>query len=160
MGVMFFCFSKAQGEELKLGSPAPEFVAPASNGSQVRLSEWLNRAPIVLYFYPKDDTPGCTKEACSIRDNFNAFRDLKATIFGINYDAISSHKKFIERYHLPFLLLTDLDHSIGKAYGAGGLLSVSRQTFIIDKHGTLVYINRSVNPATQSLELQNALAQL
>ncbi len=153
-------FSRALAENLKVGSPAPDFTAPASDGSRVRLSEWFNRAPIVLYFYPKDDTPGCTKEACSLRDNFAAFHDLKATLFGVSYDTVKSHQKFIQKYHLPFLLLSDLDHSIAKTYGASGLFVASRQTFVIDKRGTIVFINRFVNPATHSLELHNLLAQM
>jgi peroxiredoxin Q/BCP len=159
LGLAFLSRS-LRAEDLKVGSAAPDFTAPASDGSRVHLSEWLNRAPIVLYFYPKDDTPGCTKEACNIRDNFTGFRDLKATVFGISYDSISSHKKFVQKYHLPFLLLTDLDHSIAKSYGAGGLLTASRQTFVINKNGTIVYLNRFVEPANHSLELQNVLAQL
>ncbi len=157
---MLMFFSKAQADELKVGSPAPDFNAPASDGSRVHLREWQDHAPIVLYFYPKDDTPGCTKEACGIRDDFAAFRNLKATVFGISYDSIKSHQKFIQKYYLPFVLLSDLDHSISKAYGASGLLYASRQTFVIDKRGNIVYINRSVNPKTHSIELQNVLAQL
>ncbi|MFA5976279.1 MAG: peroxiredoxin [Elusimicrobiota bacterium] len=160
LGVVLMVFSKAGAAELKVGSLAPEFTAPASDGSQVHLEEWLNRAPIVLYFYPKDDTPGCTKEACGLRDDFAAFRTLKATVFGISFDSIESHRKFIEKYRLPFLLLSDTDKSIAKAYGAGGLLFASRQSFIIDKAGRLVYINRSVTPATHSAELQAVLSQL
>jgi peroxiredoxin Q/BCP len=160
LGVMFMFFSKAHADGLKIGSPAPDFSAPASDGSRVHLLESLNKAPIILYFYPKDDTPGCTKEACGIRDNFAAFHDLKATVYGISYDSIASHQKFIQKYHLPFILLSDLDHSISKSYGADGLFVAKRQTFVIDKRGVLIYINRSVNPATHSVELQNTLAQL
>jgi len=158
--VLFVCFSNVQADGLKIGSPAPDFTAPASDGSQVHLAQWLDRAPIVIFFYPKDDIPDSAQEACNFRDNFTGFRDMKVTVFGVSYDSISSHKKFIMKYHLPFLLLSDLYHSIAKDYDAGGLLSPSQYTFIIDKHGTIVYINRSVNPVTQSLELQNALAQL
>ena len=114
----------------------------------------------MLYFYPKDDTPGCTKEACSLRDNFSAFRDLKATVYGISYDSVKSHQEFIQKYKLPFVLLSDLDHSIAKAYGADGLFVAKRQSFVIDKKGVIVYINRSVNPTTHSREIQNVLAQL
>src|SRR5690242_20127874 len=105
IGVAMALFSKSQAADLVVGAPAPDFTAPASDGSQVHLKDWLDRAPIVLYFYPKDDTPGCTKEACGLRDNFTAFRNLHATVFGISYDSVESHKKFIEKYHLPFVLL-------------------------------------------------------
>jgi peroxiredoxin Q/BCP len=160
LGVLVMLFSKAQANELKVGSPAPDFTAPASDGSKVHLTEWLDRAPIVLYFYPKDDTPGCTKEACGIRDNFAAFSNLKVTVFGISYDSVKSHQKFIEKYRLPFLLLSDLDHNIAKAYGAGGIFVASRQTFVIDRRGVIIYVNRSVNPSSHSVELQNFISQL
>jgi len=157
---MLVCFSNVRADGLKIGSPAPDFTAPASDGSQVHLAQWLDRAPIVIFFYHKDDGPSSVQEVCDFRDNFTGFRDMKVTVFGMSYDSISSHKKFIAKYHLPFLLLTDLFQSIAKDYGAGGLLSASQQTFVIDKHGTIVYMKRFINPATQSLELQNALAQL
>ncbi len=160
LGVMMLFFSKGRAEELKVGSPAPDFNALASDGKRVHLTDELSKAPIILYFYPKDDTPGCTKEACGLRDNFAAFHDLKATIYGISYDSIDSHKKFIQKYYLPFVLLTDIDHSISKAYGADGLFVAKRQTFVIDKKGMIVYIDRSVNPSRHSLELRNFLAQL
>lgn len=158
--VMFLCLSSVYADQLKVGSPAPDFWAPASDGSKVKLSEWLNRAPIVLFFYPKDDNSVSIPEVCDLRDNFSGFRDLKVSVFGVSYDSISSHQQFVRKYHLPFPLLSDLYHSIANSFGAGGLISPSQQTFIIDKHGTIVYINRDVNPATQSIELQNALAQL
>jgi peroxiredoxin Q/BCP len=160
LGILLLFFAKARADGLKVGSVAPDFTAKASDGSQVHLLAILDRAPIVLYFYPKDDTPGCTKEACGIRDNFTAYRDLKATVLGVSYDTVQSHREFIQKYHLPFLLLSDWDHAVAKAYGADGLFAAKRQTFVIDKRGTIVYVNRFVNPATQSIELQNLLAQL
>ena len=152
LGIFPLFFARAWADGLKVGSAAPDFTARASDGSQVHLFAMLDRAPIVLYFYPMDDTPGCTKEACSLRDNFSAFRDLKATVLGVSYDSVESHRKFIQKYYLPFLLLSDPDHAVAKAYGANGLFVAKRQTFVIDKHGMIVYVNRSVNPATQSLE--------
>jgi len=160
LGILFLFFGKARADGLKVGSPAPDFTALASDGSRAHLFAMLDRAPIVLYFYPKDDTPGCTREACGIRDNFRAFHDLKATILGVSYDSVPSHQKFIQKYHLPFLLLSDMDHAVAKAYGADGLFAAKRQTFVIDKRGAILYLNRSVNPATQAVELQNVLAQL
>lgn len=160
LGFLFLLFAKARADGLKVGSVAPDFTALASDSKQMHLYAILDRAPIVLYFYPKDDSPGCTKEACSLRDNFSAFHDLKATILGVSYDSVKSHKEFIQKYHLPFLLLSDSTHTVAKAYGADGLFAAKRQTFVIDKTGSIVYINRFVNPATQSLELQNLLAQL
>ncbi len=152
--------SKAKAADLKVGDAAPLFTAASSDGTQVTLKSLIGQGPIVLYFYPKDDTPGCTKEACGLRDDFAAFRKLSVTVFGISYDTIESHKKFIEKYHLPFALLSDRDRSIAKAYGADGLLFPKRMTFVIDKAGKIAWINPKVSPATHSAELQSALRSL
>jgi thioredoxin-dependent peroxiredoxin len=146
--------------ELKVGQEAPDFTAPASNGTDVHLKTEIGKAPIVLYFYPKDDTPGCTKEACSIRDNFAAFRNLNATIYGISYDSIESHKKFIEKYKLPFVLISDKDHVIAKSYGADGMIVAKRMSFVVDKSGKIAWINPSVDPSKHSQELQDVLQKL
>src|SRR3981189_1765287 len=136
-GVLMLGFGKVQAEALKVGDPAPNFTAAASDGSQIELKSVTGKAPIVLYFYPKDDTPGCTKEACSLRDDFAAFRKLKATVYGISYDGVDAHKKFVEKYPLPFLLLSDADKKIAKLYGADGMLFAKRMTFVIDKTGKI-----------------------
>ena len=146
--------------ELKVGDPAPDFTAQTSAGTTVHLKEVIGPAPIVLYFYPKDDTPGCTTEACSLRDNFAAFRKLNATVYGVSYDSVASHQKFVEKFKLPFLLISDTDKSIAKAYGADGMLFAKRMTFVIDKTGKIAWINPSVNPSTHSAELEKVLAQL
>src|SRR6185437_2922700 len=147
-GVLMFGLGSAKAAELKVGQPAPDFTAASSDGSQVHLQSLIGPEPIVLYFYPKDDTPGCTKEACGLRDDFGAFRQLQAKVFGISYDSIASHRKFIEKYKLPFQLLSDSDHAIAKLYGADGALFAKRMTFVIDRSGRIAWINRSVNPAT------------
>ncbi len=152
--------ASAANAAVKVGDAAPDFTAMSSAGTPVHLKEVIGKAPIVLYFYPKDDTPGCTKEACSLRDNFAAFRKLNATVFGISYDSVESHKKFIEKYHLPFLLIADTDKAIAKAYGADGMLFPKRMTFVIDKSGTIAWINPAVNPSTHSAELEKVIAQL
>lgn len=146
--------------ELIVGDAAPLFTAASSDGTQVDLKALIGKGPIVLYFYPKDDTPGCTKEACGLRDDFAAFRKLTATVFGISYDSIESHKKFIEKYKLPFALLSDRDKSIAKMYGADGLLAPKRMTFVINNAGKLAYINPKVSPATHSAEIQKVLSSL
>ena len=120
----------------------------------------IGKGPIVLYFYPKDDTPGCTKEACGIRDEFSEFRKLDATVFGISYDSIESHKKFIEKFKLPFALLSDSTKSIAKAYGANGLLMPKRQTFIVDRAGRIAWIQRDVSPAGHANELKEVIAKI
>ena len=145
---------------VKVGDPAPDFTAMSSAGTSIHLHEQIGQAPIVLYFYPKDDTPGCTKEACSLRDNFAAFRKLNATVYGISYDSVESHKEFVTKYKLPFLLLSDKDKTIAKAYGADGLLFAKRMTFVIDKAGKIAWINPAVNPSTHSAELEKVLAGL
>ncbi len=155
-----FGFGKANAADLKVGSPAPDFTLAASDGSQVHLKDWLSKAPIVLYFYPKDDTPGCTKEACGLRDDWAAFRHLNATVFGVSYDSVESHRKFIEKYKLPFLLLADTEKAVAKAYGADGLLFPKRMTFVISKEGKIIYVDPSVSPSTHSKQLQDVLAGL
>jgi peroxiredoxin Q/BCP len=145
---------------LKVGDPAPDFTAASSDGSQVHLQELIGQAPIVLYFYPKDDTPGCTKEACGIRDQFAAFRKLNTLVFGISYDSVESHRDFIKKYTLPFALLSDSGKEVAKRYGANGLLFAKRMTFVIDKTGKIAWINSSVNPTTHTAELEAVLSKL
>jgi len=145
---------------LKAGDKAPDVSAPLSDGTTFKLSAWLDRAPLVLYFYPKDNTPGCTKEACSLRDDFPRFKDLKATVIGISYDGVASHRKFIKKYSLPFLLASDTDKEVAKAFGVDGLIVAHRATFVIGKDGSILYVNPSVDPKTHSQELQAFLAKL
>jgi thioredoxin-dependent peroxiredoxin len=160
MGGLMMIFGKANATELKVGDAAPDFTAASSAGGQVHLKDEIGKAPIVLYFYPKDDTPGCTKEACGIRDNFAAFRKLNATVYGISYDTVESHQEFAKKFNLPFALLSDHDKKIAKLYGADGLLFAKRMTFVIDKTGKIAWMNPSVNPSTHSAELQAVLEKL
>src|SRR6478672_4717328 len=102
---------------LPAGSPAPDVAAPNQDGKLVKLSE-LKGKPVLLYFYPKDDTPGCTKEACSLRDDYSRFQKAGAVILGVSRQDAESHKAFRAKYHLPFDLLTDKDGSFAKAFGA------------------------------------------
>ena len=149
-------------ELLKVGDPAPDFSAWASDGTTVHLKDFLGQGPIVLYFYPKDDTPGCTKEACSLRDTFAEFKGLSATVFGVSFDSVASHQKFAAKYQLPFLLLADTDKQIAQAYGVAGRYSLwtARVTFVIDAQGKIARVFPQVSPATHSAELQRALADL
>jgi peroxiredoxin Q/BCP len=150
------------GEIPKVGDAAPDFSAPASDGTTVHLKDFVGKGNIVLYFYPKDDTPGCTKEACGIRDSITDLEGLNAIVFGVSFDSIESHKKFIAKYHLPFVLLSDSDKKIAMAYGAATEASpvATRMTFIIDKAGKIAYVNPKVNPAQNAAELRAALAAL
>ena len=148
----------------KVGDKAPDFSVAASNGTTVRLKDYVGKGNIVLYFYPKDDTPGCTKEACGIRDTFEEFKGLNAIVFGVSFDSVESHKQFIAKYKLPFVLLADTDKKAAKAYGVADDASsvASRVTFVIDKQGKIAYVNPKVNPATNSAELRtflNGMAQ-
>jgi len=150
----------AANAAVKVGDVAPDFTAASSAGTQIHLKDEIGKTPIVLYFYPKDDTPGCTAEACSLRDNFAAFRKLNATVYGVSYDSVESHQAFVEKYKLPFLLLSDSDKSIAKLYGSDGMLFAKRMTFVIDRGGKIAWFNPSVNPATHSAELEKVLAGL
>jgi|YelNatPaOPRAMG01_1025707.scaffolds.fasta_scaffold04332_15 peroxiredoxin Q/BCP len=146
----------------KVGDAAPDFTATASDGSTVRLKDYLGKSNVVLYFYPKDDTPGCTKEACGVRDDYAEFAKLNAVVFGVSYDSVESHKKFTAKYNLPFLLLADTDRKIAEAYGAGSkLLPVAKRvTFVIDRQGKIAYVNPKVSPAAHSAEIRDVLAKL
>lgn len=129
---------------LTIGEAAPDFELPASNGEKVKLSNFKGKN-VVLYFYPKDMTPGCTTEACDFRDYHDEFSKLNAVILGISTDSLDKHKKFIEKYDLPFLLLADEDHQVCELYGVWKLkknfgkeyMGIERSTFVIDQQGRL-----------------------
>jgi thioredoxin-dependent peroxiredoxin len=146
----------------KVGDNAPEFSVAASNGTTVHLKDYIGKGNIVLYFYPKDDTPGCTKEACGIRDTFDEFKGLNAIVFGVSFDSVESHKKFIEKYKLPFVLLADTNKKVAIEYGVATVSSpvAERITFIIDKGGKIAFVHPKVNPATHAAEIREALAGL
>ncbi|HUI07310.1 MAG TPA: peroxiredoxin [Verrucomicrobiae bacterium] len=146
----------------KVGDIAPDFSVTASDGTTVHLKDYLGKGNIVLYFYPKDDTPGCTREACGIRDTFDDFKGLNAIVFGVSFDSVESHKKFIAKYKLPFVLLADTDKTVARAYGVATDSSrvASRVTFVIDKQGKIAYVNPKVNPATNAAELRTVLNRM
>ncbi|WP_430788105.1 thioredoxin-dependent thiol peroxidase [Virgibacillus flavescens] len=129
---------------VETGEKAPAFTLPNQEGENVSLSDF-NGKHVVLYFYPKDMTPGCTTEACDFRDNYTNFQDLDAVIIGVSPDPISRHQKFIDKHELPFLLLADEDHQLAEEYGVWKLkknfgkeyYGIERSTFIIDKDGIL-----------------------
>ncbi|MBI4358556.1 MAG: thioredoxin-dependent thiol peroxidase [Candidatus Omnitrophica bacterium] len=124
---------------LKEGDKAPGFTLPSSDGGKVSLSDFMGRKHLVLYFYPKDDTPGCTKEACNFRDLRKKFQGINAEIYGVSFDSINSHEKFITKYKLPFPLLSDDDKTVAKKYGVykeksfmgRRFMGIERTTFII-----------------------------
>ena len=140
------------------GKPAPDFELLTDEGERVKLSDFKGR-PVVLYFYPRDDTPGCTKQACGIRDAYDAFRDRGAVVLGVSADTQSSHVKFKTKYELPFTLLADPERLTGEAYGVNreGSRTFERSTFVIDADGNVTKILRRVNPETHAEQVLEAL---
>ncbi|MFS0906024.1 thioredoxin-dependent thiol peroxidase [Priestia aryabhattai] len=134
-----------------VGEKAPDFVLMSTNGEQVSLASMKGKN-VVLYFYPKDMTPGCTTEACDFRDQHENFEELDAVILGVSPDPIDKHHKFIDKHGLPFLLLADEDHSVAEEYGVWKLkknfgkeyMGIERSTFIVNKEGILVKEYRKV----------------
>lgn len=147
----------------KEGSAAPAFSSTDANGSVVRLKD-LRGQKVALYFYPKDDTPGCTKEACSFRDSFSEFKKRGITVLGVSPDSEASHKKFAAKYKLPFTLVADKDHVIADAYGVYGekkfmgrtYMGVNRTTFLIDEKGKIKKIFEKVKPDEHAKEVLDA----
>lgn len=150
----------------KEGSVAPNFAAKDANGETVRLKD-LRGQKVVLYFYPKDDTPGCTKEACSFRDAFADFKKRHIKVLGVSIDSEASHKKFAAKYKLPFTLVADPDHSIADAYGVYGekkfmgrtYLGVKRITFLIDEKGKVKKVFEKVKPEEHARDVLEAFEQ-
>jgi peroxiredoxin Q/BCP len=132
-------FNEVQVTQLQPGDAAPDFTLPASDGKLVSLSDFQGRSEVVLFFYPKDNTPGCTREACSFRDNYAAFRDASAEVIGISSDSGESHQQFAQRFRLPFVLLSDHDGTVRARYGVAKTLGIlpGRATFLIDRKGII-----------------------
>jgi len=145
---------------LKIGSKAPLFEGTDEDGNTVRLSDYAGRK-LVLYFYPKDSTPGCTAEACDLRDNYDRFLALGYDILGVSRDSAASHRRFREKYRLPFHLLSDPDHRILEAYEAWGekknygktTMGTLRTTYVIDEHGIVVDAVGKVDTKAHSAQL-------
>jgi peroxiredoxin Q/BCP len=150
---------------LKAGAKAPEFILEDETNTPRSLADYVGRA-VVLYFYPKDDTPGCTTEACNFRDDYSAYERAEVVILGISPDTPSSHAKFKDKYHLPFTLLADAGHKVCDLYGVWGLKKsmgrvyegVLRTTFLIGHDGQIVRVFENVKPADHSAEILEALA--
>jgi thioredoxin-dependent peroxiredoxin len=146
------------------GSPAPDFTLAADDGSEVTLSDLRGRH-VVIFFYPKDDTPGCVKEACSFRDALPRFADIDAEIFGISPDSVESHAKFRKKYSLPYRLLADVDHEVAEKYGVWGQKSFmgvrywgnARTTFVVAPDGTIHRVFEKVKPEGHAEEVRAAI---
>jgi len=136
---------------VKVGDRAPEFALPDRTGKTIRLSDYRGRKPVVLYFYPKDDTPGCTKEACAFRDQYQDFQDAGAEVIGVSSDSEVAHGKFTEKYRLPFTLVSDRGGSVRKQFGVPATLGLlpGRVTYVIDRDGTVRHVFNSQFQATQ-----------
>jgi len=150
---------------VEVGKPAPTFTLASDTGEEVAL-ESLRGRPVVLYFYPKDDTPGCTAQACGIRDVWGEFERTGAVVLGVSPDSPKKHVKFREKYSLPFTLLSDEEHSVAEAYGTWvekrmygkTYMGMERSTFVIDADGDVAKIMRKVKPAEHAADVLAALA--
>lgn len=149
------------------GTNAPEFALQDENGVLRKLSDYRGNV-VVLYFYPKDDTPGCTTEACNFRDDYSAYQQAGVTILGVSPDSAQKHTKFKSKYELPFTLLADEGHKVSETYGVWGKKKfmgreydgVFRTTFLIDAHGKIARVFEDVKPADHSQEVLEAITGL
>ena len=150
---------------LKVGDKAPDFKVMTDEGKEVSLSDFLKKTDVILYFYPKDNTTGCTKEACSFRDNLPEFETKNAVVLGISPDSVKSHQNFINKQNLNFTLLSDPDHMVAEAYGAWGeksmygrkYMGIFRSTFVIGKDGIIKKVYEKVKPEGHAEEVLQVL---
>lgn len=148
-------FSK---ETLTVGDEAPALTVTTHTGAELDLGETYAEGPVLVYFYPKSDTPGCTKQACNIRDNFSAIQEAGITVIGVSIDDVESQEAFREKYELPFTLVADKDKRLGTAFGVGGWMGLAykRQSFLV-VDGKIAWRDLSASPASQSQDILDAL---
>jgi thioredoxin-dependent peroxiredoxin len=152
--VSLWAFACSGSVMLKEGDKAPDFKLKAQDGTEVQLSNLLKKGFVVLYFYPKDDTPGCKKEACTFRDLNQEFHSARAKIIGISVDDVESHRKFHEKYHLTFTILADPDKKVTALYGVKSILGLAkRATFVIDGSGVIKKIYPDVDVTVHAQEV-------
>ncbi len=145
--------------KLKIGDPAPKFELPDDKGNQVKLSDYRGKR-VVVYFYPKDDTPGCTTQACGFRDNYLTIAEKNAIVLGISPDDAKSHVNFRTKFNLPFTLLSDVDHAVAELYGVWGeksmmgkkYMGVIRSHFVVDESGKLIDVQYNIKPEASVAE--------
>jgi peroxiredoxin Q/BCP len=139
---------------IQVGDKAPDFTLPSQSGEQVKLSERLGQRVVVLYFYPKDDTPGCRAEACAFRDSHEVFSDAGADVIGVSSDSVDSHAAFARKYDLPFTLLSDKGGKVRKSYGVPSTLGVlpGRVTYVIDRDGAVRHVFNSMTQISQHID--------
>ncbi len=132
---------------LKVGDKVPNFIAKDTNGNDFDSQSIIGKQPVVIYFYPKDETKVCTEQACSFRDNYQEFKDLGAEVIGISADSVQSHLKFKSKFNLPFILLSDANKKLRKLFGVGNdlIFIPGRQTFVADKNGTIIMVFNSMS---------------
>lgn len=152
----------------EVGSKAPAFDLPAFPKGRIKLSQFKGKQNVVLYFYPKDDTPGCTTEACAFRDNLGVFQSAETVVLGISGDSVESHEKFTAKYELPFPLLSDADHAVAEKYGVWveknmygkKSMGIQRATFLIDKQGQIAAVWPRVKVEGHVAAVAEKLAEL
>ena len=155
IGLVFVKCKSKQNKSLSVGDKVPEFKLLDQDAKEISSLDFKGKQAIVIYFYPKDDTPGCTKEACKFRDEFEVFSDLNVKVIGISSDDVASHKAFAEKYNLPFTLLADTDKEVRKLFGVpafGGGLIPGRVTYIIDKQGVVRHVFNNMKQAEMHIE--------
>ena len=141
-------------DKVEVGSAAPDFTLPSQSGVMVNLKDFIGKKPVVLFFYPKDDTPGCTKEACAFRDDYDQFEKLDAEVIGISSDSVESHRRFARKHDLPFILLSDEVGQVRKRYGVRNSFGLfpGRVTYVIDEEGVVRLIFSSQLGVEQHVE--------
>ncbi len=157
LSMVLFAFA---GDDLKVGDPAPDFKLYDYQGKVHSLSEYKGQK-VALYFYPKNDTPGCTAEACNLRDNYSALQEAGIAILGVSYDDTTSHREFAEKYDLPFPLLADTEKEVAEKYGAKGTITgimfPKRITFLIDENGKIMHIFDKVDTSNHASQIMAVL---
>ncbi|MFT3868962.1 MAG: peroxiredoxin [Nibricoccus sp.] len=153
-------FPFAKAEPLAVGSAAPSITATTETGASLTLGDVYKKGFTLVYFYPKADTPGCTAQGCSLRDAYEELTKLGVTVIGVSTDSVEAQKAFKEKYHFPFTLIADTDKKVMHAFGQDGLMFASRQAFLIDKNGKVVWRDLKASTKQQAADAIDALKKL